>query len=291
MTKTPFSKIIAGTMTWGIWGKNLAQNQMIDLMNSCLESGISTFDHADIYGAYTTETAFGNAFSESKIDRQKIQLISKCGIQHKNKNRSQNSVGHYEYSKAYIIWSVEQSLQNLQTDYLDLLLLHRPSPLMQSDEINEAVEKLKTEGKILDFGVSNFTPSQTDLIQTKTKINYNQIEFSITHIEPMLDGSLDHMQTNQITPMCWSPLGTVFRKDDEQSQRIKKLATALSLKYNVADDVILLAWILKHPAGILPVCGTSDKTRIANLMKATTFEMELQDWFALWIASTGNPVP
>jgi predicted oxidoreductase len=291
MTKTPFSKIIAGTMTWGIWGKNLAQNQMVDLMNSCLESGISTFDHADIYGAYTTETAFGNTFSESKIDRQKIQLISKCGIQHKNKNRSQNSVGHYEYSKSYIIWSVEQSLQNLQTDYLDLLLLHRPSPLMQANEINEAVEKLKSEGKILDFGVSNFTPSQTDLIQTKTKINYNQIEFSITHIDPMLDGSLDHMQTNQITPMCWSPLGTVFRKDDEQSQRIKKLTTSLSLKYNVADDIILLAWILKHPSGILPVCGTSDKTRIANLMQATTFEMELQDWFALWIASTGNPVP
>lgn len=291
MNKTPFSKIIAGTMTWGIWGKNLDKNQMIDLMNCCLESGISTFDHADIYGAYTTENAFGNAFNESKIDRQKIQLISKCGIQHKNKNRPYNAVGHYEYSKSYIVSSVEQSLQHLQTDYLDLLLLHRPSPLMQADEINEAIEKLKNEGKILDFGVSNFTPSQTDLIQTKTKINYNQIEFSITHLEPMLDGSLDHMQTNQIKPLSWSPLGTVFRKDDEQSQRIKKVANELAAKYNMADDIILLAWILRHPAGISPVCGTSDKNRIANLMQATTFEMELQDWFALWIASTGNPVP
>jgi predicted oxidoreductase len=291
MNKTPFSKIIAGTMTWGIWGKNCDSNQMIELMNSCLESGISTFDHADIYGNYTTETAFGNAFAESKIDRQKIQLISKCGIQHKNKNRPQNSVGHYEYSKSYIISSAEQSLLNLQTDYLDLLLLHRPSPLMQVDEIAEAIEKLKNEGKILDFGVSNFTPSQTDLIETKTKINYNQIEFSITHLQPMLDGSLDHMQINKIKPMCWSPLGTVFRKDDEQSQRIKKVANELSLKYNVADDIILLAWILKHPAGISPVCGTSDKNRIANLMQATAIEMELQDWFALWIASTGNPVP
>lgn len=291
MNKTPFSKIIAGTMTWGIWGKNCDNNQMIELMNSCLESGISTFDHADIYGNYTTETAFGNAFAESKIDRQKIQLISKCGIQHKNKNRPQNSIGHYEYSKSYIIYSVEQSLLNLQTDYLDLLLLHRPSPLMQVDEIAEAIEKLKNEGKILDFGVSNFTPSQTDLIETKTKINYNQIEFSITHLQPMLDGSLDHMQINKIKPMCWSPLGTVFRKDDEQSQRIKKVANELSLKYNVADDIILLAWILKHPAGISPVCGTSDKKRIANLMQATAIEIELQDWFALWIASTGNPVP
>jgi predicted oxidoreductase len=264
---------------------------MVELMNSCLESGISTFDHADIYGNYTTEMAFGNAFSKSKIDRQKIQLISKCGIQHKNKNRPYNIVGHYEYSKSYIISSVEQSLLNLQTDYLDLLLLHRPSPLMQADEIGEAIEKLKAEGKILDFGVSNFNPSQSNLIETITKINYNQIEFSITHLEPMLDGSLDHMQINQIKPMCWSPLGTVFRKDNEQSQRIKNVLEPLSLKYNTTDDIVLLAWILKHPAGILPVCGTSDKNRITNLMQATTLEMELQDWFLLWTASTGNPVP
>ena len=161
---------------------------------------------------------------------------------------------------------------------------------MQVDEIAEAVEKLKIEGKILDFGVSNFTPSQSDLIETKTKINYNQIEFSITHLEPMIDGSLDHMQTNRITPMCWSPLGTVFRKEDEQSQRIQKVANELASKYDVSNDIILLAWILKHPAGILPVCGTSDKNRLASLMQATTIEMELQDWFSLWTASTGNDV-
>ncbi|WP_264566155.1 aldo/keto reductase [Flavobacterium sp. N3904] len=289
MSKIPFSKIIAGTMTWGIWGKNCTSQQMIELMNSCLENGISTFDHADIYGGYTTESNFGKAFQESKIDRQKIQLISKCGIQMLSENRN-NTIKHYAYSKDYIIWSAEQSLQHLKTDYLDLLLLHRPSPLMHADEIAEAVEKLKIEGKILDFGVSNFTPSQTNLIETKTKINYNQIEFSITHLEPMLDGSLDHMQTNRITPMCWSPLGTVFRKDNEQSQRIKKVANELAAKYNVADDIILLAWILKHPARILPVCGTSDKNRIANLMQATTIEMELQDWFTLYTASTGHDV-
>lgn len=290
MSKIPFSKIIAGTMTWGIWGKKCNTQQMIELMNSCLESGISTFDHADIYGGYTTEMDFGNAFRESKISREKIQLISKCGIQMLAENRN-NTIKHYAYSKDYIVWSAEQSLKHLKTDYLDLLLLHRPSPLMQAGEIAEAVEKLKTEGKILDFGVSNFKPSQSDLIETKTKINYNQIEFSITHLEPMLDGSLDHMQTNRITPMCWSPLGTVFRKDNEQSQRIKKVANELASKYNVANDIILLAWILKHPARILPVCGTSDKNRIANLIQATTIEMELQDWFALWTASTGNDVP
>ncbi len=290
MTKTPFSKIIAGMMTWGIWGKNLDKKQMIDLMNFCLETGITTFDHADIYGGYTNESDFGNAFSESQINRQNIQLISKCGIQLPSENRS-TKIHHYNYSKSHIIWSAEQSLKNLKTDYLDLFLLHRPSPLMQVGEIAEAIEKLKNEGKILDVGVSNFTPSQTDLIETKTKINYNQIEFSITHFEPMLNGSLDHMQLNGIQPMCWSPMGSVFKKADDKSIRIKKLAAQLSLKYDVEIDVLLLAWIMKHPSGILPVFGTADKTRIANLMKATTIEMELEDWFALWTASAGNPIP
>lgn len=290
MIKTPFSKIIAGTMTWGVWGKDCNTKQMIELMNCCLENNITTFDHADIYGDYTTEAAFGNAFRESKIERNKIQLISKCGIQMQSEIRK-NALKHYDYSTSYIIWSVEQSLRNLQTDYLDLLLLHRPSPLMKADEIAEAIEKLKQDGKIIDFGVSNFTPQQTELIETKTKINFNQIKFSITSFEAMLDGSLDYMQTHNITPMCWSPLGTVFKNDDEQSQRIKKIAANFSLKYNVSVDVILLAWILKHPSGILPVCGTADQSRLANLMKATTIELELQDWFALWSESAGVPVP
>ena len=290
MTKKPFSKIIAGTMTWGVWGKNLDKKQMIHLMNTCLESEITTFDHADIYGGYTTEASFGNAFGESHIEREKIQLISKCGIQMQSDNRN-TKIKHYDYSKSHIIESVENSLKNLKTDYLDLLLLHRPSPLMQADEIAEAIEKLKSEGKIIDFGVSNFTPSQTDLIETNTKINYNQIEFSITHFDAMFNGSLDHMQTNKITPMCWSPLGTVFKKEDEKSERITKLATQLSSKYNAEIDQLLLAWILKHPSGILPVCGTADETRIRNLMKATTIELELEDWFAFWTESAGKNVP
>ncbi len=290
MTKKPFSKIIAGTMTWGVWGKNLDKKQMIHLMNICIESGITTFDHADIYGGYTTEASFGDAFGESLIEREKIQLISKCGIQLLSENRN-TKIKHYDYSKWHIIESVENSLKNLKTDYLDLLLLHRPSPLMQVDEIAEAIEKLKKEGKILDFGVSNFTPTQTDLIETKIKINYNQIEFSVTQFDAMLNGSLDHMQTNGITPMCWRPLGTIFKSADEKSIRIKALAAQLSLKYNAEIDHLLLAWILKHPAGILPVCGTADESRIPNLLKATTIELELEDWFAFWTESAGKEVP
>lgn len=290
INKTAFSKIIAGTMTWGTWGKNLDRNQMIELIHSCIETGITTFDHADIYGGYTTEAAFGNAFGESQIKREDIQLISKCGIQLPSENRS-TKIHHYNYSKSHIIWSAEQSLKNLKTDYLDLLLLHRPSPLMQVEEIVEAIEKLKKEGKILDVGVSNFSPSQTDLIESILKINYNQIEFSVTHFQAMLDGSLDHMQLNRIQPMCYSPMGSVFKKTDDRSNRITKLADQLSLKYNVELDVLLLAWILKHPSGILPVFGTANKSRIANLMQATRVELELEDWFALWTASAGHPIP
>lgn len=290
MNNKPFSKIIAGTMTWGEWGKNYNTMQMIDLMNCCLENEITTFDHADIYGNYTTESRFGRALSESKINRSTIQIISKCGIQLESEKR-ENSIKHYNYSTEYIIWSVEQSLINLETEYLDLLLLHRPSPLMKADDIAEAVERLKRDGKILDFGVSNFTPSQCDLIETKVNINYNQINFSVTHFDPMLDGSLDHMQTRSIIPMSWSPLGSVFKKDDEQALRVRQLAATFSVKYAVSVEAILLAWILKHPAGILPVFGTADQARITNLVKATTVEMELQDWFALWTESAGIRVP
>ena len=166
MTKTKLSPIVAGTMNWGVWDKNLTVKEMGQMISLCLENNITTFDHADIYGSYTTEADFGKAFAASKIAREKMQLISKCGIQLVSDNRK-NSVKHYDYSADYIIWSVENSLKNLQTDYLDVLLLHRPSPLMQPDAIAEAVLKLKSEGKIIDFGLSNFTASQSELIRQK----------------------------------------------------------------------------------------------------------------------------
>jgi len=288
--KTAFSHIIAGTMNWGIWDKNLSTSEMANLIHVCLENKISTFDHADIYGGYTTEAEFGKAFTQSKIDRKKIQLISKCGIQHITENR-ENKVKHYDYSKAYIIWSVEQSLRNLQTDYLDALLLHRPSPLMQADEIAEAVEKLKSEGKILDFGLSNFTPSQTELIRSRTEVSYNQIQFSATNFEAMLDGSLDYMQLHNITPMAWNPLGTIFREDTSQTRRLKKLLAILVDKYHVGSDIILLAWILQHPAKILPVAGTVNVARIQYMTSATQLVLDKEDWFAIWTESMGNPVP
>lgn len=290
MSKTKLSPIIAGTMNWGVWDKNLTPKEMENIIHVCIKNKITTFDHADIYGSYTTEADFGKALVSSNIEREKIQLISKCGIQMLSKNRN-NKIKHYDYSKSHIITSVEQSLKNLQTDYLDVLLLHRPSPLMEADEIAEAVEKLKTDGKIIDFGLSNFTASQTELILQKTTVSYNQVQFSATNFEPMIDGSFDYMQAHNIRPMSWNPLGVVFRKDIPQTHRLKKLLATLVSKYSLGADTILLAWILKHPAKIIPIAGTVNMARIQSLMKAVELDLEKEDWFAIWAESRGEDVP
>ena len=277
-------------MNWGVWDKNLTTTQMEHLIQLCVENHISTFDHADIYGGYTTEAQFGKALTQSKIAREKLQLISKCGIQHIAENRN-NKIKHYDYSTSYIIWSVENSLKNLETDYLDVLLLHRPSPLMQADEIAAAVTKLQSEGKIIDFGLSNFTAAQTELIRQKTTIHYNQVQFSATDFEPMTDGSFDYMQTHNIRPMSWNPLGKVFRQDNEQTRRLKKVLAQLVEKYHLGADTILLSWILKHPAKVIPIAGTVNSDRIQSLMKATQLQLDTEDWFAIWTESMGHKVP
>ncbi|TCK68016.1 putative oxidoreductase [Winogradskyella wandonensis] len=285
-----YSKIISGTMTWGAWGKQFSTSEMEAMIQHCISTGITTFDHADIYGGYTTEAEFGKALTASQIKRDDIQLISKMGIQYMAESRK-NKVKHYDYSKDYIIWSVEESLKNLQTEYLDLLLLHRPSPLMHPDEIAEAISLLKQHGKIKDFGVSNFTPSQMELIGLRIDIDFNQIEFSLTAHEAMLNGTLDFMLTNGIQPMAWSPLGSVFKEDTEQTRRIHKQLGKLMEKYNATEDQLLLAWLLKHPSGIIPVVGTTNKTRLQQAMNATKINLELEDWFLILVAAQGHKVP
>ena len=276
-------------MSWGNWGKKFSSKEQAEMIEFCLENGNTSFDHADIYGNYTTEAEFGKGFIESGIQREDIQLISKCGIQLQDNARN-NFVKHYQYDKKYIIDSVNQSLKNLKTDYLDTFLLHRPSPLMLPDEISEAILELKEAGKIINFGVSNFKPSQIDLIADKTKISINQIEFSLTQYEAMQNGSLDQMLQRNIQPMCWSPLGSVFKNETEQTLRIKATLKVVSEKYNCTEDTLLLAWILKHPAKISPVIGTTNKTRILNANKALEIDLEIQDWFLLLEASKGTEV-
>ncbi|NRD24482.1 aldo/keto reductase [Winogradskyella litoriviva] len=276
-------------MTWGSWGKQLSTKEMADLINFCVSNNITTFDHADIYGAYSTEADFGKAFKASGLKREDIQLISKCGIQLVSDNRS-NTIKHYNYSKDHIIWSAEESLRHLDTEYLDLFLLHRPSPLMVAEEIAEAITILKKEGKIRDFGVSNFTPSQMDMIGLRMDIDVNQIEFSLTQHTALHNGTLDYMMTNGIKPMAWSPLGTVFKEDTEQTRRIHKQLGALVDKYNATEDQLLLAWIMKHPAGFNPVVGTTTKERLKQAVDAAKIKLELEDWFLILVAAQGCEV-
>ncbi|QLG45510.1 aldo/keto reductase [Costertonia aggregata] len=284
-----YSKIIAGTMTWGSWGKAFDTKKSIATMHHCLELGITTFDHADIYGDYTTEADFGKAFAESEIKRQDVQLISKCGIQ--MVTGRPNKVAHYQYNKDYIIGSAEASLKNLETDYLDMLLLHRPSPLMQPDEIAEAIEKLQKEGKVIEFGVSNFTPSQIAMIETKIPVSGNQVEFSLTMNKPMYDGTLDDGIAHRRMMMAWSPLGSYFRENDKKQGRIKKVLKTLEEKYSASANALLLAWLLKHPAKIYPVIGTTNTDRLTDSAKSVNINLEREDWFALLEASQGHPVP
>lgn len=286
---TNYSKIIAGTMTWGSWGKQLPTNEMIELINYCLEIGIHTFDHADIYGDYGTEADFGKAFIKSGVARSDIQLITKCGIQMGHCRN--NNVAHYQYDADYIIWSAEQSLKNLQTDYLDLFLLHRPSPLMHPEEILVGIQKLLTDGKIKRFGVSNFTPAQTAMIDTALHVDANQVEFSLTHDNPMYDGTFNDCMANSRMAMSWSPLGTYFREENEQNHRIQKVMEDLKEKYNADESQLLLAFIMKHPVGVHPVVGTATKERLKASLEAVNINLELKDWFLLLEASKGEPIP
>ncbi|WP_373073028.1 aldo/keto reductase family oxidoreductase [Zeaxanthinibacter enoshimensis] len=288
--KLLFSRIIAGTMTWGSWGKKYTAREMEAMMHHCLELGLTTFDHADIYGGYTNEADFGAAFAASSISREHIQLISKCGIQYVCENRD-NTIKHYNYSKDYIIWSAEQSLSSLRTDYLDLFLLHRPSPLMHPQEIAAAIEQLIKDGKIRAFGLSNFTPSQVKLIESVIPVAANQVEFSLTADKVMYDGTLDDCLANRRYAMAWSPLGGYFSEQGEQAGRIKEVLESLTDKYNATETQLLLAWVLKHPAEVHPVVGTTRADRLTEATHAVSIELELEDWFRMLEAAQGHKVP
>ena len=281
------SRIISGTMNWGTWGANYSKQEMCQLISESFDSGINSFDHADIYGGYTTEESFGDAFIDTGIKREDVFFISKCGIMYPGK-KLPIKTKHYDYSEDHIIKSVNNSLKYLQTDYLDCLLLHRPSPLMDINIIGNTIEGLIKSGKIKSFGVSNFTADQMDMFKGKVEILYNQINLSLTHLDHMFDGTLEYMQANNILPMAYSPLGSYFK---EGNNKIKKVVESLKDKYSCTDYQLLISWLLKHPSKVYPVIGTTKSDRIKKSMKSLKIEIELIDWFELLEASVGNRVP
>ncbi len=277
-------------MRWGIWGANHSEEEVQQLVETSLEEGFNTFDHADIYGGYTTEKLFGDAISSMNLPRESYQLISKCGIEYPGGVKPYE-IKSYNYSKDYILKCVDESLRNLKTDYLDVLLLHRPSPLMNPEEIAAAFGILRSNGKVRDFGVSNFTTSQFDLIhQYFPFLITNQVEISLNETKSFYDGTLDQMMMHRLKPMAYSVLGNYFTTESEQNTRIKEVLNSLCEKYNGEENQILISFLLKHPAGIVPVIGTSKSENIKKFKKSLEIDLEREDWFRLLEASTGKRV-
>jgi len=289
-----FSRIVTGVWKWGNWGAKLETEQITELIDSSVEVGITTFDHADIYGDYMEEERFGKAFKKSRYTRDKIQLITKCGIKLTGPNRPKHSIHSYDTSKKHILLSVENSLAALGTDYIDLLLIHRPSPFMSPHEIAEAFEELIKSGKVRSVGVSNFTTDQFETLNGYVELVTNQIEASLAKLDPFLDGTVLQCQKYRVRPMAWSPLGSgtlMTTPETDKQKRIDRESKEICEKYNCKKAELLLAFLLNHPSGIVPVLGTSKPERIQTASTAAAIKLERDDWFKLWVASTGEKLP
>lgn len=276
-----FSRIIAGAWRW----HTVSQETVERLINTSLDEGITTFDHADIYGDHSNEEIFGNVLRKDTSLRNKMQLVSKCGIKFKSEKRPATRIKHYDTTKEHIMWSAENSLKMLGTDYLDLLLIHRPDPLLNPTEVAEAFSQLKEQGKVLQFGVSNFTPGQFRMLQhyLDFPLVTNQIEISLSRVESFFNGDLDNLLEHEATAMAWSPLGggKLMIGDREWFSK--------AAKYNASYSQLSLAWLLKHPS-IFPVIGTTKPERISESVKALDISLDRQDWFEMLQWVTGKEV-
>jgi predicted oxidoreductase len=263
-------------------------------IRAALDNGYTVFDHADIYGAGACEELFGQLLSESPGLRDDIVVIGKCGIR-----RTGTDVKHYDLSSAHIVESVEGSLQRLATDRLDVLLLHRPDILMDFEEIARAFDDLHAAGKVVAFGVSNFSPPQVSALQSVTdhRLQVNQVEINLHRIDAFYDGTLDQCQSQSITPQAWCPLAAVVYEawgntfSAEQSARLLTELRHQAGNYGVEEWVVALAWLLRHAAGITPIVGSTTPARIGAATRALDLDYSREDWYRLLEARNGHPVP
>ncbi|MFZ6014632.1 MAG: aldo/keto reductase [Bacteroidota bacterium] len=279
------SRIVTGAWRW----KHLSTSEVDKLIHTSIQVGMTSFDHADIYGDYENEKIFGNVIKANPSLRKNIQLISKCGIKLISSKHPQTTINHYDTSKKHILATVDHSLACLGTDYLDVLLIHRPDPLMDPEEVSEAFGLLKQNGKVLHFGVSNFTATQFEMLQSHLPFPLitNQIEVSLSCITPLFDGTVDMLMKNDVSPMAWSPLGGGKLFDDQNGNDL----WSKKEKYKATEAQLSLAWLLRHPSGMFPVIGTSKPERIIECAKAAEIRLERQDWFDMLKATTGKDVP
>ncbi len=291
-----FSRVAWGAMRINQDVDSQNPRELLRKIEECLEVGVTTFDHADIYGDYNCEALFGAALAEKPTLRPGIELVSKCGIMPVSRQRPERRVAHYNTGRRHIIDSTEASLKNLRTDYLDLLLIHRPDALMDADETAEALNRLRADGKIRHYGVSNFSPWQFDLLQSRLDqpLVTNQVEVSVLRMDALHDGTLDQCQRLRVSPMAWSPLGgnALFMGEDERSRRLRDTLGSVANELGAQGiDQVALAWVLRHPSRPLPVLGTNRIARIRTLAAAIGLRLDRQQWYAIWEASAGHRVP
>jgi predicted oxidoreductase len=284
------SQVVAGAMRLADTGWNLLQRQ--HWIEQAVALGITTFDHADIYGGYTCEAMFGEVLAQVPGLRNRVQLVTKCGIQLVVGAHGGNRVKHYDSSAAHLRRSVENSLRALRTDRLDLLLVHRPDPLTAPAEVGACLQALRREGKVLHAGVSNHSTAQFTALQAHVPLATHQVECSPLQMAALADGTLDQCLAQGLRPMVWSPLGggRLMTGADAQSTRLRAVLQALGREHGASPATMAYAWLLRHPAAVLPIVGSLRTEALREAAAALAIELPAQDWYAVWQASMGREV-
>lgn len=286
-----FSPVAAGVWRAPEWGLDSAG--LAGWMQQALDLGITTFDHADIYGGYTVEAMFGAAFAAAPGLRDRLQLVTKCGIKLVSAQRPGHAIKSYDSSRAHVLASVDASLRALRTDRIDLLLLHRPDLLMDAEELGETFRHLLAAGKVLHFGVSNHTPGQLAMLRRRHPLLTNQIEFSPLQMRALADGTLEQCLDLGLRPMLWSPLagGRLLSGSDAQAQRVRAVLQALGDAQGVSVATMAYAWLMRHPSRPVPITGSGRIAALREAVAAAALPMAAEDWYRVWQASIGHEVP
>ncbi|MDQ6647625.1 MAG: aldo/keto reductase [Pseudomonadota bacterium] len=283
------SPIVAGL--WRLTEWNLDVKSRVRWIEQALALGISSFDHADIYGDYRAETLFGEALSAAPALRKRMQLVTKCGVRLRSSDRPYR-LNHYDTSTGYIRAQVEQSLRNLHAEELDLVLIHRPDYLMDAGELARTFAALTAEGKVRHWGVSNYTTSQFALLNRHHPLLTNQVELSVLTTDALDDGTLDQAQQLELRPMIWSPLGggRLFREDDAQAVRLRETMQPIAQRLGIGLSTLAYAWILRHPSRPHPITGSGRIDGLRDAVAALEVKLLAEDWYAIWVASKGHGV-
>jgi predicted oxidoreductase len=288
--------VIASPVAAGLWKLHeweLGVAERVRWIEGALELGISTFDHADIYGGYSCEALFGEALAAAPGLRERLQIVTKCGIKLVAPARPAHVVKGYDSSQAHIVASVEASLAALCTDRIDLLLIHRPDLLAEPDDVAEAFAALRRAGKVLAFGVSNHTPRQLEMLHRRVALATHQFEFSPLRMQALADGTLEQCVDLGLRPMLWSPLGggRLFSGQDEQALRVRAALRELAARHGTVPETVAYAWLLRHPSRPIPVTGTRSLERLRQATAALDLKLTREEWYGVWQASMGHPVP